>query len=159
MESPEGVRRIVVGVDGSPSSVRALEWAIGEADRAGAVVDAVLVFDIGVGWTDIAFDVDAGIVERATERAEKTLQEALASVAAPADSAVLINHSVVPGDPADVLVRVAANADLLVVGTRGRGGFAGLLLGSVSQRCAERSRCPVAIVPSWGKHEQEGGRS
>lgn len=159
METPRSARRIVVGVDGSPSSVHALEWAIDEAGRGGGTIDAVLVCDTGLAWIDVGSDAEAMIVEHSKERAEKTLQEALAAVTVSLDAHTTIDSHVIPGDPIDVLVKAAAGADLLVVGSRGRGGFTGLLLGSVSQRCAERSRCPVVIVPPWSAHAQEGGRS
>jgi nucleotide-binding universal stress UspA family protein len=74
------------------------------------------------------------------------LEEALGKAIGDRDPGVTIEREVVEGSPADVLLRAAADADLLVVGSHGRGGFAGLLLGSVSQQCAHHAPCPVVIV-------------
>jgi nucleotide-binding universal stress UspA family protein len=140
--------RIVVGVDGSPQSRTALEWAADEAVRRGAEVDAVLAYGSGLAWIDVGSDAQALIVAHSAEVAKQTLHEAIDATDLPTDGAVRVNPVVVEGEAPQVLIEFAEHADLLVVGTRGRGGFAGLLLGSVSQRCAERSPCPVVVVPS-----------
>jgi nucleotide-binding universal stress UspA family protein len=142
-----GRQRIVVGVDGSEAAGSALEWAIEDAQRRRAEVEAVFAFDSGLAWIDVGSDTQATIVEHATTQARALLDEALAE--ALGDSCPVTVHStVVQGSPAAALIEVARTADLLVVGSRGRGGFAGLLLGSVSQRCAEHAPCPVVVVPS-----------
>jgi nucleotide-binding universal stress UspA family protein len=140
--------RIVVGVDGSPQSRTALEWAVDEAVRRGAEVDAVLAYGSGLAWIDVGSDAEALIVARSAEVAKQTLHEVIDAASLPDDAAARVNPIVVEGEAPRVLVELAKHADLLVVGTRGRGGFTGLLLGSVSQRCAERSPCPVVVVPS-----------
>jgi nucleotide-binding universal stress UspA family protein len=137
---------MVVGVDGSEGSNRALRWAFEHAG-AGDVVDAVLAYDVPLRWIDVGSEYHAAIVEEATRGARKALDAALADVAPP-PVGVTVHPVVVEGVTADVLVTTARDADLLVVGSRGRGGFAGLLLGSVSQRCAERAECPVVVVPA-----------
>ncbi len=148
MTTRNGHRRIIVGVDGSPQSRAALEWAATEAQRDGSDVDAVLAYGSGLAWIDVGSDAEALIVARSAERAKEALHETIAAAGLPAEARVRVNPIVVEGEPARALVELAEHADLLVVGTRGRGGFAGLLLGSVSQRCAERSPCPVVVVPS-----------
>lgn len=152
MTTAERRRRLVVGVDGSEHARRALEWAVAEAERTGGELRVVLAYDSGLAWIDVGSDAEAQIVAHSAERAKRMLHEALAASALPAESAVRITPVVIAGEPARVLVDAADDADLLVVGRRGRGGFAGLLLGSVSQRCAERSPCPVVVVPP---HEHE----
>jgi nucleotide-binding universal stress UspA family protein len=134
--------RIVVGVDGSPSSINALRWAARQAKLTGAEIEAVTVWSYPAGYglapvSDGAadFEGDAG----------KVLFEALAEVSGIAPD-VVIEPLVVHGHAADVLVREAKDADLLVVGSRGHGGFAGMLLGSVSQHCVQHARCPVLVV-------------
>ena len=84
--------------------------------------------------------------EHAVERATADLDAAVSDLVPPAGVAVELD--VKQGIAAEVLVESSRDADLLVVGSRGRGGFAGLLLGSVSQRCAERASCPVVVVPN-----------
>jgi nucleotide-binding universal stress UspA family protein len=140
-------RRIVVGIDGSPQSRFALQWAAREAQRSGGEVDAVYVYGSGLAWIDVGSDAEQLVVARSAERAKEVLHQAIAATELPPDSEVRINPVAVVGEPSDALCDMAGSADLLVVGTRGRGGFVGLLLGSVSQRCAERSPCPVVVVP------------
>jgi nucleotide-binding universal stress UspA family protein len=135
-------KRIVVGVDGSPSSMKALRWAIRQAKLTGAGVEAVTAWSYpsGYGWapsSEGAFDFEGD--------AGKILVEALAEVSGIAPD-VVVEPLVVHGHAADVLVRAAKGADLLVVGSRGHGGFAGMLLGSVSQHCVQHAPCPVLIL-------------
>ena len=133
--------RVVVGVDGSPSSVKALHWALRYAELADAEVEAVTAWDYPStsGW---GAAVDSGVDLEGS--AGKILAEALGQVTDAPD--VLVCPSVIRGHAADVLVRAAKGADLLVVGNRGHGGFAGLLLGSVSQHCVHHAPCPVLVV-------------
>jgi nucleotide-binding universal stress UspA family protein len=148
-------RTIVVGIDGSPQSQAALEWAVAEAAHFGGDIEAVLVHSSGLAWIDVGSDAEALIVARAAEVAGETLRTTIDAVALPGDGSVRVKPIVVEGEPAKALVDLAEHADLLVVGTRGRGGFAGLLLGSVSQRCAERSPRPVVVVPSPQRDHDE----
>lgn len=137
---------IVVGVDGSPSANAALRWALAQAQLTGARVQAVTAWEFpamsGSG-TPFPYDDYAGAAGRLLS---ESVQEALGS--GPPEVEVL--ESVLAGHPAQVLLDVAAHATLLVVGSRGHGGFAGTLLGSVSQHCAQHSRCPVVIVRGKG---------
>lgn len=138
-------RRIVVGVDGSPSSRTALSWAVRQAELTGATVEAVIAWHYPVmfgatpfapmGWDDADFGGYAATV----------LGDAISQTIDP-DSRVKVSSTVREGDPAQVLLDAAIGADLLVVGSRGHGGFTEALLGSVSQHCVHHARCPVVIV-------------
>lgn len=152
-------RRVVVGIDGSPESRAALEWALHEAECTGREIDAVLAYDSGLAWIDVGSDYESVIVERSAARATEELHRTLDGVSSLGQGTVVVRPRVVEGGAAHVLVELAHDADLLVVGSRGRGGFAGLLLGSVSQRCAERSPCPVVVVPGHRPEVSNGGTS
>jgi nucleotide-binding universal stress UspA family protein len=138
---------IVVGVDGSNGARHGLEWAAEEARRRHARLGVVLAWQIpfalypGPGTVG----VDHELIDELRKLAEKRLDEACAAV--PNLEGLEVERSVVQAPPAQALVEAARDAELLVVGTRGHGGFAGLLLGSVSQQCAHHAGCPVVIVP------------
>ena len=155
---PRAHGRIVVGIDGSPESRAALDWAAHEAHRAGGEIDAVLAYDSGLAWIDVGSEYEDAIVKHSAEHAGDELHSTLDEMTPDGGWPVTVHPLVVAGPPAEVLVEIACEADLLVVGSRGRGAFAGLLLGSVSQRCAERSSCPVVVVPG-PRSIQDGGRS
>jgi nucleotide-binding universal stress UspA family protein len=143
------VTRIVVGIDGSEGSCRALAWALQYAQSADAQeVQCLHAYVSPLAWIDEGTEYADAMIEHAATQAKAELDTALSDVVAP--TGVKLERSVREGGAADVLVECSRDADLLVVGSRGRGGFAGLLLGSVSQRCAERARCPVVIVPARG---------
>lgn len=128
--------RIVVGVDGSEAGQRALDWAAAEADRVGAVLEIHTAYKPGY---EFATPTD---IHRSMER---TLEAATARVSevAPAVSTTVHMHD---QSAASALIEASQDARLLVVGTRGLGGFKGLLLGSVSQQCASHAACPVTLV-------------
>ncbi len=137
---------IVVGVDGSPSSQDALRWAVQQAELTGDTVKAVMawqypVYAGGVGWGPVVLDEGVDI----KHAAEQTLAGAVEQVSH-SGSAVRIEQQVVEGYAPRVLVDTSAEADLLVVGSRGHGTFSDAMLGSVSQHCAHHSKCPVVIV-------------
>ncbi len=135
--------RIVVGVDGSQGSSRALAWAAAEAAAREAVLEPVIVWQSPYDYGELRYvPVDE---DELADRARKRLDEALAEVGGEA-SVTVTGPLVVRGDAAQVLCERSAGADLLVVGSRGHGGFAGLMLGSVSTKCAHHSRCPLVIV-------------
>lgn len=142
MTERENPGRIVVGVDGSPTSRHALRWAVGQAELTGATVDVVHALEIRVtdGWAPM-FD----LVEHLSKAADQMLADAVAE-ATGAHPAVAVEARVIEGHPATVLLTAAEGATLLVVGCRGHGGFVGALLGSVSQYCAHHATCPVVIV-------------
>jgi nucleotide-binding universal stress UspA family protein len=137
--------RIVVGVDSSPGSRAALLWALAQARLTGATVEAVtawqnpIVYD---GWIPAA--PDSYVV---AEMAEKVLARTVADAVGTQDRPVDVRTAVAEGPAAQVLLTAAAGAELLVVGSRGHGAFAGMLLGSVSQHCVQHPPCAVVVVP------------
>ena len=139
------MERIVVGVDGSEPSNRALRWALQEARLRGAAVQAVHA------WTPPYVGVHpytAPVLHPA--ELERAARELLDHVVAETDAGsppVPIERHVVEGPAARVLLDASKGAALVVVGSRGRGGFAGLLLGSTSQQVCHHATCPVVVVP------------
>src|SRR3954454_10992207 len=119
--------KIVVGVDGSPGSVLALQWAVDEAEARYAELVIVHAWHVPSGAYMPFVPASTSTVEMMTEAAEKTLAETRAEVVIP--SYVGVRDVIVEGPPAPKLLQEAADASLLVVGSRGRGGFSGLLLG------------------------------
>jgi nucleotide-binding universal stress UspA family protein len=141
-----GTGTIVVGVDGSEHAERALDWAIEEAKLRGARLNLVSAWHVPAavyGSPGFAPPLDQSVPETFKEVAE-TIAEAAANRVRAAE--VEAEASVQHGHPAEALVEAAANAEMLVVGSRGHGGFAGLLLGSVSAHCAHHAPCPLVIV-------------
>lgn len=141
-------RRIVVGVDGSHSSKEALRRAVRQAELTGSSVEAVIAWHYpeevgGYGYRPVS---PAGLADF-SDTAGQTLADAIEDAVDPATS-VPVSQSVVEGNPASALLKASAGADLLVVGSRGLGGFASALLGSVSQHCAHHATCPILIVPN-----------
>ena len=140
--SSGGQRRIVVGVDGSVPSKAALAWAARQAKLTGAAVDAVLAWQQPLSFRT---PWPAGVMTDFKDLADRRLADALADVADSAGEAE-VRPCVVEGNAAEVLLDAAAGADLLVVGSRGYGGFAEALLGSVGQHCVHHATCPVVII-------------
>ena len=140
MNDPTTERRIVVGVDGSQPSRHALQWARFMAHVLDAAIDAVTVWDISAvmaeGWVD-----DWNPEKEAAANLHTTLEEVLGS-----QPTVPVREIVRQGSAARELVQASQGAQLLVVGSRGHGGFTGLLLGSVSSASAEHAHCPVLII-------------
>jgi nucleotide-binding universal stress UspA family protein len=146
---------VVVGVDGSASSVTALRWAIVHAAWTGARVEAVtawqepstygLAFGYSPAWPG-GLEV-SGV-------AAKSLAETVAAVLAPMREPPVVTTRVVQGHPGQVLTDAARGARLLVVGRRGHGALVDLLLGSVSHHCVQYAACPVVVIPDDGGAEQ-----
>ncbi|MGO9342651.1 MAG: universal stress protein [Acidimicrobiales bacterium] len=133
--------RVIVGVDGSDSSLEALRWAVDYGRAVGAVVQAIRTWHYPWAMQTAPAQTDASV--------EKQIQGELDDAVARAGidtSDVTVERVVKEGHASLVLVNESATADLLVVGSRGRGEFAGMLLGSVSQHCAHGAHCPVVIV-------------
>jgi len=141
---------IVVGIDGSAGSERALEWAAAEARTRKLPLTLVSAWHApsaamaaGMAWGGVnPGDVSGELRTYATKRLDAVCREHADELAD-----VEVMRSVVQDSAAPALIDAAEGADLLVVGTRGHGGFAGLLLGSVSQQCVHHSPCPIVVVP------------
>jgi nucleotide-binding universal stress UspA family protein len=141
---------IVVGVDGSEQATRALRWAIDHAALTHARIVAVQAWSVpamAYGGAGMVVAVDVEQYERAAER---SLEESVAAVPGGIPAGVDVERRVVEGGAAGTLIDEARRqtAVLLVVGTRGHGGFTGLLLGSVSAALAHHAPCPLVIVPT-----------
>ena len=134
--------RIVVGVDGSTSSTDALRWAARIAPLLGCGIDAVTT------WQYAAAVYGYGAIAPSYQPDEeaKRMQDAVLDDVFAGSAPDTLRTFVVEGHPAQVLVERSASAELLVVGSRGHGGFVGLLIGSVSAHCAEHAVCPVTVV-------------
>jgi nucleotide-binding universal stress UspA family protein len=133
--------RIVVGADGSESSLHALEWAVRQAELTGASVLVIAAWHIPASW---GWGVPIAPSDMPQQDAEKGLEDALGPVRRNHPD-LAIESRVVQGHPAPVLVDASRGADLLVVGSRGHGEFAGMLLGSVSEHCVSNAECPVLV--------------
>ncbi|WP_017583779.1 universal stress protein [Nocardiopsis valliformis] len=134
-------RRVMVGVDGSADARAAAEWAFTAADARGAVLRAVSTAPVREHGRE---EAGPGVPEPLA-RARRTLSEVVSDVRGRWPR-VRVEEVVEAGHPVQVLSALSQDCDLTVVGTRGRGGFAGLLLGSVSRSVISHSRCPVAVV-------------
>jgi nucleotide-binding universal stress UspA family protein len=149
------VNRIVVGVDGSPGSQAALEFAVAEAGLRGSSVQALHSWQCPVsdgGWVVPMIEYE--------RYARGVLDDAVAKATArkdPPPALPPVDADLQEGHPAERLLAASKAAELLVVGSRGHGGFVGLLLGSVSQHVVTHASCPVVVVQEPG--EQRGGTS
>lgn len=148
---------IVVGTDGSPSAQRAVDWALGEARLRGAEVKIVhawmvpLIDAVPEPWVIGVPPFGPGDEQRVHEKIEAAalaLLDDAVNAAREREPGLSIAGELVEARPAHALLEAAREADLLVVGSRGGGGFAGLHLGSVSSQCVHHAECPVLVVPS-----------
>lgn len=141
--------RIVVGIDGSEGSKAALDWAVDEAVRRRAHLEIVSAWTVPplVSLVEVGSTIKDGswFEQVATDAIEPLVASIPADAVAAMDG---METEVVAGDSAATLIAHAKGADLLVVGTRGRGGFKGLVLGSVGLQCVLHAPCPVVVVPS-----------
>jgi nucleotide-binding universal stress UspA family protein len=135
--------RIVVGVDSSKTSLKALRWALEEARLRGAGLQLVHAFPRPelVGMTMV---VTLPSDDELRDASAQVLSEALEAIGGAGD--VPVTTHVGAGGPASVLVETAHDADLLVIGSRGLGGFRGMLLGSVTQQVIAHAPCPVVVI-------------
>lgn len=136
--------RIVVGIDGSPHSRRALRWAVEEAALRGARVEAIMTWHEpyldGTWALPVSVDLDG---------LEKSYRTLLDEIVDGTDARALsepIERILIRGGAAGCLLDAATGADMVVVGSRGHGGFMGLILGSVSHQVASHATCPVVII-------------
>ena len=132
---------IVVGVDGSEASKQALVWAAGQARLTAAELHVIVAWRTPVTYGYPADYTDVDFAARARKELEKTVSDVLG-----ADPAVPVVLQVAEGHPAHVLTDAAESAALLVVGSRGHGAFAGMLLGSTSQHCIAHAPTPVVVI-------------
>ena len=139
-DESQAARRIVVGVDGSDESKQALRWAARIAAAEDATIDAVAAWHFPViGWSAVpqSFSPEADMEKLLT----RTVDEAFGP-----ERPKTIRLRVLEGEAAHMLLDVSDGALMVVVGSRGHGGFAGLLIGSVSMKLAELATCPVLVV-------------
>lgn len=135
-------RRIVVGVDGSADARRAVDWAVEEARLHGWSLELVHGVDVGVA---AASPYGSGVVlEQLQDAGRQLLDDEVERVRA---LGVVARGILDIGSAAYALIEASRDAGMLVVGTRGHGGFHGLLLGSVSTACVHHAHCPVVVVP------------
>ena len=138
-------KTVVVGVDGSPGSRKALTWAATEAAEHGAELVVLNVWEHTLPPPAGSVSVSEHYVPDSSQRTADELVAEIKDVLGN-DPPVVVRPSVKQGSPAKVLIEQSKDADLLVVGTRGHGGFRGLVLGSTSQHVAGYANCSVAIV-------------
>jgi nucleotide-binding universal stress UspA family protein len=139
---------IIVGVDGSHDAHRALEWAMKEAAIRHVPLTVVTVHEVAVsGWTGhpIILPMDQPDVNKARQAAEEAVAKAAAQLGE--SQPALVTVWAVNGLAAQELIEASRDADLLVVGSRGGGGFARLMLGSVSDKVTRHAHCSVVVVP------------
>ena len=137
---------IVVGVDGSESSRHALQWAAREAEAKGISVRVISTYAIpAIAMAEPGFSYEPANVQELADYARKVVATEVAK-ASKAHPKVKFEAEVFEGSAAQALTEASARASMLVVGSRGHGGFVGLLLGSVSQQCVTHAHCPVVVV-------------
>lgn len=134
--------RIIVGVDGSEPSKEALRWAARIGKATGAGITAVMTWSVSPVYGDTYFPDNWDPKGDASRVLTETVDAAFAGIDRPTD----LDLVVVQGQPTKVLLEEGADAQMIVVGSRGHGGFTGLLLGSVSSSVAAHSKCPVLVV-------------
>lgn len=133
------MKRIVVGTDGSDGAIAAVQRAVEFARLYSAELELVSAWQPYYGTVELPVAID---------NLEAHALEALRTTRSAVDTSGLeVSEVLVEGDPARALIDQADGADLLVVGSRGHGGFTGLLLGSVSHKCVQHAPCPVLVVP------------
>jgi nucleotide-binding universal stress UspA family protein len=138
---------IIVGVDGSGHSQRALEWAMKEAVIRHTRLTVLTVHEAIRGWYTnmVVYSDDQARVAEAEQAAEAEAKEVLARLDGPHPESVTVRA--VQGFPVEELVNAGRDADMIVLGSRGAGGFARLLMGSVASQVVQHAQCPVLIVP------------
>jgi nucleotide-binding universal stress UspA family protein len=143
---------IVVGIDGSHHSERALDWAMREAALRHTALTVISVHPMVrniLGHVD-TLPEDAPVIEHTRQVTQETADKALAAMGGARPDSVTVETVI--GVPAEALVAAAADAEMIVVGSRGTGGFSRLTLGSVGDQVARHAHCPVVIIP----HGDEG---
>jgi nucleotide-binding universal stress UspA family protein len=139
---------IIVGIDGSAHSQRALEWAVREAAIRHAPLTVLTVSQAVVGYSGVPvkYPGDEARATRAQEAAQQETDDILKQIGDGARPASVTVRAVT-GLPAEELLNAGADADMIVVGSRGTGGFRRLLMGSVSTQVTHHAHCPVVVMP------------
>jgi len=139
---------IIVGIDGSAHSRRALEWAATEAALRHVPLTVLTVHQALAGWAGpVAYPGDADLTEQAHKAAQEAADDVLEKMAA-GNRPPSVTVEALNGFPPVELLKAAGDADMIVVGSRGTGGFSRLLLGSVSTQIVHHAHCPVVVIPS-----------
>ena len=145
LDAGERLRRVVVGIDGSDTAGHALDWALeaGRLHQARVEVVHAWTLPYGVGQPFVSVGFDSTPLEAAARRTLDAAVDAADTSGLPAP----VTRTLAIGNPSAVLLEAAVDADLMVVGSRGLGGFKGLVLGSVSHHIAHHATCPVVVLP------------
>jgi nucleotide-binding universal stress UspA family protein len=140
---------IIVGIDGSAHSRQALEWAVKEASVRHVPLTVLTVNQAVAGYfsSPVPYPGDPQRAEQAREAAQAETDSVLKEVG---DDSWLppVTVQAVTGLPVEELLRAAGDADMMVVGSRGAGGFKRLLMGSVSSQVTQHAHCPVVVIPA-----------
>ena|SRR5690242_8868124 len=145
---------IVVGVDGSDHSYRALIWAMRQAAQQQVPLTVLAVRPAqvrpatGIYWGVHAYPEDSHNADVAQKAIEQIVEQARHEIGGTTPQ---ITVNVVTGDPAEELINTSRDADMVVVGSRGSGGFASLLMGSVSSKVTHHAACPVVVIRERGQ--------
>jgi nucleotide-binding universal stress UspA family protein len=147
---------IIVGVDGSGHSQRALEWAMREAAIRQVPLTVLTVNEAIRGYYGgmTVYPDDPGLTEDARKLAQAETDEVLARLDEPRPASVTVKA--VHGFPVEELINAGKDADMIVLGSRGAGGFTRLMMGSVADQVAKHAHCPVLIVPPENRGEHHG---
>ena len=140
---------IVVGIDGSHQSTRALEWALKEAALQHAPLTVLTVHSVPASpWTGnpVLMERDADDQEEVLHAAEELTHKVISQLGESRPDSVMVRA--VSGYPSRELIEASRDADVVVVGSRGAGGFARLMVGSVTSQVVEHAHCPVVVVPN-----------
>jgi nucleotide-binding universal stress UspA family protein len=145
-EQADSTSPIVVGVDGSPTARLALDWAIREAEAHGNPVLAISSWELpAMAAASPGYSFAVADMQELADICRRTLVAEIAE-ASKGHPSVQIEPRVVEGPPALALIDASEHAAALVTGSRGHGGFLGLLVGSVSQQCVTHAHCPVMVI-------------
>jgi len=139
---------IIVGIDGSGHSRKALEWAIKEAAAHHSALTVLTVHQAAAGYfgNPASYPDDVALTEKASEAARAETEQVLAGLGGARPASITIKA--VNGFPVEVLIDAGKDADMIVLGSRGTGGFSRLMLGSTASQVAHYAQCPVLIVPA-----------
>jgi nucleotide-binding universal stress UspA family protein len=137
---------IVVGVDGSREGAEALRWAVAETKLRGAKLRAVAAWEFPFTSAGFGDSIAMIPIEQLEADAKRMLEDALTSVISDSVTLAAVERAVVCGHATSVLRTESKDATMIVVGSRGHGGFVGMLLGSTSDQLVKHASCPVVVV-------------